>query len=157
MNLYEILLPMANNAGHGMQSAHTDFHAFLIDHYGGYTKGRPASGYWRNGRGIVIHDYMVPYRVACEPTAWLKIVARAFELFPDQEAIFHAQIGVATIEARPALPVNDLAAIDQAQERHNRLLYECYLSGQISEEQWELHCQEDKSLAKFYPTRRWPK
>jgi hypothetical protein len=102
MNLYEILLPVQDNAHKDMAAAHELFRAFLVDENGGYSMGRIQSGAWRAGNGMIMYDYMVPYRVACEPNDWRKIVARAFELWPDQETIFHARIGEATIEERPA-------------------------------------------------------
>jgi hypothetical protein len=118
MILYEILLPVQDNSHQDMAAAHELFRAFLVDENGGYTMGRIQTGAWCNELGVVMYDYMVPYRVACDAVAWRKIVASAFDLFPDQLAIFHAKIGEATIEERPAppmvLPVNDLAAIDHA-------------------------------------------
>jgi hypothetical protein len=173
MNLYEILLPVTDNDGADMGGAHNAFRNFLLEKVGGYTQAAPVRGAWLDG-AATYHDTLVPYRVTCSPDGWRKIVRRAFELWPDQKAIFHAHIGTATIEeysktpatdgewARrrkllplapieaPLLSVNDLAAIDYAKEAHNRLLIECYQSGQLSERQWDLHCKEDPTLAALF-------
>lgn len=46
-------------------------------------------------------DYEIaPITVACEPIQRDLLLERAFELFPDQKAIFVAEIGEATIYER---------------------------------------------------------
>ena len=121
MTLYEILLPVEDNSGATLGGAHRRFVMFLLDTAGGYTVGNERMGAWRDPRGCLVLDRVRPYQVTCEDAAWRKIVARAFELFPDQLAIFHAKIGDATIEDRPAAPLvisaKDLAAIDLAAEK----------------------------------------
>ena len=52
----------------------------------------------------------------------------------------------------PALiTVNDIAAIDHAQEqeRYNKLLYQCYLSDQVSEAQWTEHLRDNPGLINY--------
>ena len=122
MNLYEILLPVEDNSGFDLREPHRRFAVFLLETAGGYTVDTERTGAWRDPKGNVILDRVRPYRVAGPNSLqWRMIVERAFELFPDQEAIFHAKIGEATIEDRPAAPlvlsVNDLAAIDLAAEK----------------------------------------
>lgn len=34
-------------------------------------------------------------------------------------------------------------------ERHNQLLLDCYLSGQVSERQWQAHLAQDPGLAEY--------
>jgi hypothetical protein len=34
-------------------------------------------------------------------------------------------------------------------DRHNQLLLDCYLSGQVSVEQWQEHLAQDPGLAEF--------
>lgn len=73
------------------------------------------------------------------------------KMFGIPEEYYYRTLGEprATIKPEPLLSVNDLAAIDHAQERHNRLLLECYRSGQISEAQWQMHLNEDPGLAEY--------
>ena len=105
MNLYEILLPVTNNDGERMHLAHGRLQDFLLETIGGYTECPNVEGAWRNDTGLVMYDKSVPYRVTCHSEDWRKIVARAFELWPDQQAIFHTKLGEATIEERPLLSV----------------------------------------------------
>ena len=105
MKLFEILLPLHNNSGISMHLAHVQFQAYALHIAGGFTKCGVVEGAWRNDAGIKMVDYLLPYRVMCSPEQWAQIVARAFALFPDQEAICHSHIGECTIEphSRPAI------------------------------------------------------
>lgn len=100
MNLYEIALPERDNSCGQLAEAHWLWRKAALDLAGGYTERPTGYGFWRDNGGMVFEDRMVSYRVACEPDVWAKLVAKAFDLFPDQVAIFHAQLGTATIEYR---------------------------------------------------------
>jgi hypothetical protein len=41
-------------------------------------------------------------------------------------------------------------------DRHKQLLHECYLTGQMSEAQWQQHLREDPELAAFVADKSKP-
>lgn len=100
MNLYEIALPARDNAGKDVSGAHRAWQARALWLAHGYTEKLPARGVWQDG-GTTYVDEMIAYQVACDAAVKDKLLAAAFELFPDQLAIFVSQIGTATIHGRP--------------------------------------------------------
>ncbi len=101
MNLYQILLPSKTNAGEGYQQAHTWWKESAMDVAGAFTKANAVQGMWIDSEQWY-GEILTPYYVACTPEQWRILVNKAFELFSDQKAIFHALIGDATIEFRCA-------------------------------------------------------
>ena len=104
MNLYQINLPHHRQyLGLDMQkaqNAHKAFRAEVRRIVGDLTRLPTVQGEWLDLGGRVYEDQCIPYQIACTSEEWREIVTHAFRLFPDQLAIFHAQIGVATIELR---------------------------------------------------------
>jgi hypothetical protein len=99
MNLYQIVLPLKDNSGHDVTPAHRAFQNAVLSVVPGLTKMPQAYGLW-DDRGERYIDRVVPYQIACSSNQWRIIVGHAFRLFPDQLAIFHAQLGTAEIEYR---------------------------------------------------------
>lgn len=102
MNLYEIQIPVHANGGKRYELARrTKFQDWLLQYAGGYSRNEHAIiGAWRNVAGEVYIEQMMSYHVACSAQAFEKIMAAAFSIFPDQHAIFTAQIGQADIRNR---------------------------------------------------------
>ncbi len=93
MRLYEITLPLATNDGATYHSAHADFTTWLVDVFGGYT-ATMQNGAWRGPDGALYCEPSVAYRVASDlADAPRMLLHRAKELFPDQLAIFWANMG----------------------------------------------------------------
>lgn len=103
MNLYMIALPLANNSGLSYRRSLQLWEAHALDLGGGYTKRPNGEGVW-NGPDRLYFEPMACYHVACDPAQWQRLLAIAFELFPDQHAIFHAHLGTATITDRGDAP-----------------------------------------------------
>lgn len=105
MKLYQIVLPHNRNDGeHDYTKELRAFEDYVLDVAGGITRGADCYGYWHNPAGIVMADRSVPYQIAATPTAFSSMVAKAFELFDDQAAIFYAELGDAHILLRSAIP-----------------------------------------------------
>lgn len=102
MNLYEIALPTADNSGNGTWVALGLWEHYALKTAGGYTAMPDARGAWMDTDGKVFNDITRVYRIACTLPQWVLLVAKAFVLFPDQRALFTANIGTAVIE-RPVL------------------------------------------------------
>lgn len=73
---------------------------FAAEIAGGYTRLGEVRGAWRDPNGAMIYEPMMQYQVATTHDQWRRLVALAFELFPNEQAIFWAEIGTATIETR---------------------------------------------------------
>jgi hypothetical protein len=96
MKLYEILLPVTNG-----YARHMEFREYVSQVVGGYTQCPTVDGSWLNPFSKKYElDKLVPYRVATTATMWRLIVRKAFELFPEEDAIMHSELGNATIENR---------------------------------------------------------
>lgn len=101
MNLYSIALPVTSKGGQNKREL-AEFEAFALHRAGGYTKRPDGEGAWRDPEsGKVYFDTMRPYEIACDDTTWRAVVAKAFELFPEELAIYTALIGVVRIINRP--------------------------------------------------------
>jgi hypothetical protein len=115
MNLYQITLPafakLSDASPHvdewrkTMLEKAVEWRKTVLEKAGGYTQLNAAQGAWidetHDTRRHPISDILTVYQIACEPAAWRAIVAKAFECFPNEKAIFWAQIGDATVEFRP--------------------------------------------------------
>lgn len=103
MNLYEILLPAQDNTGKSTLTARELWLQRALDSVGGFTDRGLVTGTWKDAATGILYpnEPMHAYHVACEDYRWLDLVARAHELFPDQQAIFTAKIGEATIYTKP--------------------------------------------------------
>ena len=95
-----IYLPSYDNKGNNTAAAREAWEAEVFATVGGYTQGGARKGCWRDDKGVVYNESVIPYYVACSPNAWAVLVAAAFKLFPDQLAIYHAITGDATIAER---------------------------------------------------------
>jgi hypothetical protein len=102
MKLYQIVIPVRNNAGMVWDNYHVKtFDSFVLEHAGGFTQ-TSAFGRWLDKPGgTEYQDWSTIYNISCTPSAFEKICAKAMELYEDQSAIFTAEIGTATIHCRP--------------------------------------------------------
>ena len=101
MRLYEFTIPTHDNAGRSYEQARKRWEAHAIAAAGGLTiQPGFAQGVWVDD-GKEYRDQVTQYRVACEESTFKLLLAHAFECFPDQLAIFTADLGEATIHERP--------------------------------------------------------
>lgn len=100
MKLYEFFLPVYDNSGATTGLARAQFRKDALQECGGFSLGSRRRGAWIDNTGKVFYDVIAPITIACEPTQRDLLLERAFELFPDQKAIFVAEIGTATIYER---------------------------------------------------------
>lgn len=101
MRLYQFTLPCHTNAGLSYAQARKDWEAYALTYAGGFTRPQAFSdGVWKNTEGNTYKDVVIPYHVACDRIEFVTLLAHAFHLFPDQEAIFTADLGEATIHPR---------------------------------------------------------
>lgn len=98
MKLYEFLLPVNDNLGRTTIIGCERFLQSALRLTGGYTQLRNAIGAWKADKDY--YDFVLPVRVACSEEHRDNLLEIAFELFPDQKAIFVAEIGEATIYER---------------------------------------------------------
>lgn len=88
MKLYEILIPIQDNAGAlypvGLCSA---FLQSIAARTGGYTLAGTVKGMWRDDSGAEYYDACSAIRVACEPDDMAAIIADALATFADQKCI----------------------------------------------------------------------
>jgi hypothetical protein len=100
MNLYDITLPVRTNDGmYTYAEQHGKWQSKALEIAGGFTEFAAADSTGKDG-DKVFRDRVIPYRVACEPAQWQKLLDEAFALFHDQLAIFDCQIGVARVTTR---------------------------------------------------------
>ncbi len=104
--LYEIFVPHATNDGARLYVAERrEFERRILDIAGGYTEMGPRRGVWRDPNGGRIYsEPMYAYRVMCDNATMGALLGDAFELFPDQVAIFISQLGHAEVVARHRQP-----------------------------------------------------
>lgn len=100
MKLYEFFLPVNDNSGAATGLARAQFQEDVLQECGGFSMGAHKRGAWADNTGKVFYDEIAPITIACEPIQRDWLLRRAFELFPDQKAIFVAEIGEATIYER---------------------------------------------------------
>jgi len=102
MQLHTIKLPIATNDGASYGEALAGFENDALVLAGGYTSLPLQQGAWRDPKsGTVYKEWVQPYEVACDADTWADLVNCAFRLFPDQLAIFTADLGTADILERP--------------------------------------------------------
>lgn len=101
MNLYQFNLPEASNDGlvdYG--PARSVWEEAAIDEAGGFTSLGRQMGAWRSDDGAIYREPMHGYLVATTRERMEALTARAFDLFPDQLALFVAEVGQARIFER---------------------------------------------------------
>lgn len=101
MVLYEIQLPNRSNGGLvDYASARRQWGDVVLDVAGGFSYRGRVTGCWK-GSDKVYEETMHVYHVAVPVEGeerWVELlIERAFELFPDQEAIYVAKIGTVSI------------------------------------------------------------
>lgn len=91
---YEILIPRLTNSGARYQNnEHGRFEDAVFRAAGGFSALPEVAGAWRNSNGKAFWECMIPYRIMCHEQTMQQLIAEAFRLFGDQEAIFCADIG----------------------------------------------------------------
>lgn len=101
MKLFEIALPVFENNGRSYEASLLAWEELALERAGGFTRRPDGVGQWGDcDRGRIYEDVMRPYHVACSAETMAALLADAFKLFPDQVAIFVAEIGTATIHYR---------------------------------------------------------
>lgn len=99
MKLYEVHVPLRTNDGRDYRAAIEEFENSLMDGFGGFHRLQPVKGAWRDDKDYI--ETMVPFCVAAKSISdKLDLRDLAFAHFPDQKAIFVAEIGEATIYER---------------------------------------------------------
>lgn len=102
MRLYLFTLPVRTNAGLSCELARKRWAAFALKTCGGVTEPQAFNkGVWDSGE-TTYREEVAEYKVATDKATFAKLLAYAFEQFPDQEAIFTADLGEASINVRPA-------------------------------------------------------
>lgn len=114
MELYQFNIPSMDNNGISAEEAHWRFKQAMLDVAGGYTELPLAHGAWRDDNGHVYEEAVIVYQVASDEGAKQHLLHLAFDTFPDQEAIFSARIGEATISDRPEVYYSDIAGAPKA-------------------------------------------
>lgn len=101
LKLFEIQLPQRDNAGRYCTLALQAFEQYALTIAGGFSRCPPVEGAWQElGMAKVYSDTMIPYRIASTDRGFKQIREHAFQLFPDQIAIFTAELGTAEITYR---------------------------------------------------------
>lgn len=101
-SLYQFNLPTNTNGGLSYELARKSWELEALKLAGGYTLAPGfASGVWK-GESRTYKETMAIYSVACEPRVAAALEDAFWRLFPDQEALFCADLGPASILTRPA-------------------------------------------------------
>lgn len=99
--LYLFSLPVRTNAGLTCELARKRWAAEALKLAGGVTEPQAFhKGVWDNGDGQTYREEVAEYKVATDKDTFAKLLAFAFDQFPDQEAIFTADLGAASIHMR---------------------------------------------------------
>lgn len=102
LNLYQFNLPTNTNAGLSYERARSDWAAEALKLAGGYTLAPGfALGFWKGSGPRVYKDTVAVYQVACDTVILAALKVAFWRLFPDQEALFCADLGPAYLEDRP--------------------------------------------------------
>lgn len=114
MRLFQYMVPMRDNNGESNAGARVRFENTLLQVAGGFTRGPTMFGVWADSDGTLYDDTNMPYVVALDFSPGDGVfLARGveskleetdtafFRLFPDQKAMFRAEIGTAQIINRP--------------------------------------------------------
>jgi hypothetical protein len=103
MRLYLFTLPVRTNAGLTCELPRKRWAAEALKVAGGVTEPQAFNkGVWANGDGQTYREEVAEYKVATDKAGFARLLAFAFDQFPDQEAIFTADLGEASIHTRPA-------------------------------------------------------
>lgn len=100
MHLFRFTLPTHTNAGLSYELARKAFSREALKVAGGFTEQPIAQGVWE-GDSRTYRETVVCYDVATDTGGSQALLEAAFRLFPDQEAIFVADLGSCAIHARP--------------------------------------------------------
>lgn len=104
LSLYQFNLPTNTNGGLSYELARKAWEKEALTMAGGYTLAPGfALGYWK-GDARTYKDTLAVYQVACYPDVLEYLKGAFWRLFPDQEALFCADLGPASIIERPAVP-----------------------------------------------------
>lgn len=104
--LYLFTLPVRTNAGLTCELSRKRWAGEALKLCGGVTEPQSFNrGVWDNGDGQTYREEVAEYKVACTPKQYATLLDAAFREFPDQEAIFTADLGEAFINTRPAVKV----------------------------------------------------
>ena len=110
MRLYLFTLPVRTNAGLTYELPRKRWAAEALRLCGGVTEPQGFhKGVWKDG-DRTYREEVAEYKVATDKATAAKLLAFAFEQFPDQEAIFTADLGEAHIHARPVVADGSAAA-----------------------------------------------
>jgi hypothetical protein len=112
MNVYQIALPDTTNSVWGASFFNAHAHINIaagrrewatraLQAAGGFTYLGERRGAWMDDEGRVYDETMHWYEVACARDTWDALVLYAFQLFPDQKAIYTARVGECEIIDRP--------------------------------------------------------
>jgi len=99
MRLYQFNLPTHTNAARNTESARKSWSLEALNKAGGYTEQPRARGLWR-GEDRDYDEGVIAYQVACLPAVAQELLDAAFLFYPDQEAIFVADLGPVRIVTR---------------------------------------------------------
>lgn len=102
MKLYLFTLPVRTNAGLSYELARKRWADKALKLAGGVTVPLSFKQSVYQGQERTYKEEVAEYTVACEPDVFKALLAFAFEQFVDQEAIFTADLGPATIHKREA-------------------------------------------------------
>jgi hypothetical protein len=103
MRLFEILLPaLHNDQRHSYEQERITWGREAVKLTGGVTLLPMVDGVYIGDSGREYREAMIPYRVACSPATFHKLLDYAWELFADQEAFRVVDLGAAHIAKRPA-------------------------------------------------------
>lgn len=102
MRLYLFTLPVRTNAGLTCELPRKRWAAEALKLAGGVTEPQGFhKGVWSNG-DQTYREEVAEYKVACDKPTFTALLSFAFTQFPDQAAIFTADLGEATNHLRPA-------------------------------------------------------
>lgn len=101
MTMWQFTIPNYSNDGASYADARKEWEHRAIAKAGGLTHVGLTVGQWIDERGKLFYEPMQTYQVGASTEVANDLLADAFELFPDQQALFRAEIGTATIFERP--------------------------------------------------------
>lgn len=110
MNVYQFVLPDRSNDGlTDYSEARKAWEQAALANAGGFTYQGKVIGGWRDDRGREYVESSHSYQVAAEGAAVNELAAIAFEVFPDQKALFIAKLGVGYTVDRAWAPMREAA------------------------------------------------
>jgi hypothetical protein len=108
MKLWQFTLPNYANDGASYATARAEWERKARERAGGLTHIGMTVGQWVDA-GKLYYEPMQTYQVAASSDIADELLADAFELFPDQQALFRAEIGTASIVERPRTKIAQIA------------------------------------------------